>query len=120
VKRIISLIALITCILLSPVAAQSARPPATAEQEVRSLIQEIDSALKARDRSRLDHFMAGDFVMLHSTGKLESRQSFLDRAAAGSLVSQRVPAEVVEETIRVYDSRTALLHHTDQSYTSSA
>jgi uncharacterized protein (TIGR02246 family) len=107
VKRIISLIALITCILLSPVAAQSATPPATAEQEVRSLIQEIDSALKARDRSRLDHFMAGDFVMLHSTGKLESRQSFLDRAAAGSLVSQRVPAEVVEETIRVYDSRTA-------------
>ena len=88
--------------------AQSTTPPANAEQEVRSLIQEIDSALKARDRSKLDHFMAGDFAMLHSTGKLEGRQSFLDRAAVGSLASQRVPAEVAEETIRVYDSRTAL------------
>lgn len=122
-KRIISLIAFITCIFLSAVAAQSASQPATAEQEVRSVIQEIDSALKAHDRSRLEHLMADDFAMLHSTGKLESRQSFLNRAAAGSLASQRVPAKVVEETIRVYDSRTALrttrikvtLHPPDQA-----
>lgn len=97
-----------TCILLSVVAAQSTTRPANAEQEVRSVIQEIDSALKARDRSKLENFMAGDFAMLHSTGKLEGRQSFLGRAAAGSLASQRVPAEVVEDTIRIYDSHTAL------------
>lgn len=107
-KPTFSLIALITCVLLSAMAAQSTTPLVNNDQEVRSLIQEIDSALKAHDRSRLEHFMADDFAMLHSTGKLEGRQSFLDRAGAGSLTSQRVPAEVVEEAIRVYDSRTAL------------
>lgn len=90
------------------VAAQSTTPSANAEQEVRSVIQEIDSALNAHDRSKLEDFMAGDFAIVHSTGKLEGRKSFLDRAAAGALASQRTPAEVVEETIRVYDSRTAL------------
>ena len=108
VKSTISLIAVMACILLCTVAAQSATPSANAEQAIRSVIQEIDSALKAHDRSKLDEFMAGDFAIVHSTGKLEGRQSFLGRAAAGALLSQRIPAEVVEETIRVYDSRTAL------------
>lgn len=46
--------------------------------------------------------------MLHSTGKLEDRRSFLERASAGSLASQRFPAEIVEETLRLHDKRTAL------------
>jgi uncharacterized protein (TIGR02246 family) len=108
VKSIIFLITLMTCVLLSAAAAQSSAPSTAAEKEVRSVIRDIDSALKARDRSKLAHFMADDFAMLHSTGKLEDRQSFLDRAGTGSLASQRIPAEVVEDTIRVYARRTAL------------
>jgi len=94
--------------LLPVTAAQSTSPAANAEQEVRLVIREIESSLQAHDRSKLDQLMAADFALLHSTGQLESRQSFLDRAAAGSLMSQRAPAELLEESIRVYDSRTAL------------
>lgn len=72
------------------------------------MIREIDTALKTHDRARLDQLMAPDFVMLHSTGNLETRQSFLDRAGAGTLISQRVPAKVLEDTLRAYGGRTAL------------
>jgi uncharacterized protein (TIGR02246 family) len=91
-----------------PMATPPDRPSATIEQEVRLVIQQVDSAFKSHNRDGIDSLMAEDFVILHSTGKLESRQSFLDRAAAGSLVSQRVPAEVVEDTIRLYGGSTAL------------
>lgn len=72
------------------------------------MINEVNVAMKDHDGVRLDQLLAADFVMLHSTGNVELRQSFLDRAAAGALMSQRVPAEVLEDTLRIYDGRTAL------------
>jgi len=91
-----------------PMATPPDPPSARIEQEVRLVIQEIDSDLKSHNRDGMESLMAEDFVILHSTGKLESKQSFLDRAAAGSLISQRVPVEVVEDTIRLYGGSTAL------------
>lgn len=104
----IALTALANCVFAPPVAADTASSPGNEEQEIRTVIRDIESALKDHDRSRLGGLMASDFAILHSTGKLEGRSSFLDRAAAGLLMSQRVPAELLEETIRVYEGRTAL------------
>ena len=38
--------------------------------------------------------MAEDFEFIRSTGRIESRGSYLQRAAAGSLASQRVAGDV--------------------------
>lgn len=102
------LLAIIAITTLTLFAAPHQAPSTSAEQEVRALIADIDTAMKSRDRARIDHLMAADFVMLHSTGNLEARQSFLDRAGAGTLLSQRVPAETLEDTLRLYDGHTAL------------
>ncbi len=102
------------CLVLSSlmtVSAQTAAPPGQAaaqEAEVRAFIREVDAALKTRDRSALERVISEGFTHLHSTGNLETRQSFIDRAAAGSLMSQRVPADSLEDTVRIYDGRTAL------------
>ena len=82
--------------------------PTKDEMEVRTFIKQVDAALKIRDRSTLERIIAAGFAHLHSTGNLETRESFIDRAVAGALLSQRVPAEVLEDELRIYDRRTAL------------
>lgn len=52
------MIAFMTCVLLSALAAENTTPSTAAEQEVRSVTQEIDAALKAHDGTKLAHFMA--------------------------------------------------------------
>ena len=37
-----------------------------------------------------------------------ARRRQIDRAVAGALLSQRVPADVLEDELRIYDRRTAL------------
>ena len=80
---------------------QKTAPPTADEIEVRTFIRQIDATLKIRDRSTLERIIAAGFAHLHSTGSLETRESFIDRAVSGSLLSQRVPAEVLEDELRI-------------------
>ena len=83
-------------------------PQQPAETELRGVIRQIDAALASHDRAALERLIGAGFAMLHSTGTLEPRQSFIDRAAAGSLLSQRVPSELVDDEIRLYGDATAI------------
>ncbi len=81
---------------------------APAEQEVRALIGSIDGALAKHDRAALENATAPEFALLHSTGKIEKRESFVERAGKGELVSQRIPWERVEDQLRVFGECTAV------------
>jgi hypothetical protein len=48
--------------------------------------------------------MAEGFEFVHSTGRVEPGESFIQRAAAGQLGVQRNPGEIVGSPIRVFDA----------------
>lgn len=81
---------------------------APAGQEVRALIESIQGALAKHDRAALESATAPEFALLHSTGKLEPRASFLDRAGKGELLSQRIPWERLEDQLRLFGDCTAV------------
>lgn len=78
------------------------------EQEARAFIAEIEAAMNARDRATIEHMIANDFVFVHSTGRTESRQSFIDRASAGALMSQRIEGQQQEAQLRLYGDTAAV------------
>jgi len=63
---------------------------------VRQLAESVDAALLARDGVALESSIADGFEFVHSTGRIENRASFIRRAAAGQLASQRTPGERLE------------------------
>jgi hypothetical protein len=49
-----------------------------------------------------------DFALRHSTGKIERRASFLERAGKGELLAQRIPWERLDDELRVFGDSTAV------------
>jgi len=86
-----------------PLAAPVQRPVgAEAERDVRQLAESVDAALQAHGGAALESVIADGFEFLHSTGRIEDRSSFIRRAAAGQLASQRTPSERLERRYRVF------------------
>ncbi|MGH9768172.1 MAG: DUF4440 domain-containing protein [Blastocatellia bacterium] len=81
------------------------------EQEVKAFRLDLREAHKRRDRAALERMIADDFIFIHSTGNWETRQEYIENAAAGALNSQRpgLEFEGVDEPIRVYEGHTAMV-----------
>lgn len=95
-------------LLLLASAPAPGQAPAPTEQEAKAFHAELTETLKRKDRAALERMLADGFFFVHSTGGLETRKQYLDRAAAGALASQRSEFNTLEEQWHVYDGRTAL------------
>jgi hypothetical protein len=78
------------------------------EQDAQKFADTVGAALQAKDRALLESSIADGFEFVHSTGRVEDRASFIDRAAAGQLASQRTPGDRLERRVRVFNGDTAL------------
>jgi uncharacterized protein (TIGR02246 family) len=95
------LLAAVVCWLWMAALVQGPVGP-DAERDVRQLAESVDAALQARDGGALESLIADGFEFVHSTGRVEDRASFIRRATAGQLASQRTPGERLELRYRVF------------------
>lgn len=81
------------------------------EQEIRALRSELIEAHKSRDRAALERMIADGFIFIHSTSNWETRQEYIDNAAAGALSSQRreLEFEGLDVELRAYEGHTAMV-----------
>jgi hypothetical protein len=86
----------------------SLKPDARTEQELRALRRELMDALKRGDRAILERVLADGFTFIHSTGVLETRQEYIDRAVASAKASPQPDVEFLDDQISVYDKRMAV------------
>ncbi|HJX28735.1 MAG TPA: nuclear transport factor 2 family protein [Thermoanaerobaculia bacterium] len=87
---------------------QTLKPDAKTEQELRTLRRELMDSLKRGDRAVLERILADGFMFIHSTGKVETRDEYIDRAVANAKRAEGRDFEFSEEQIRVYEERTAV------------
>ena len=80
------------------------------EQEIRAFHRELIEAHKRRDRHALESMIAEGFIFIHSTGNWETRQQYIENAAAGTLSSQQPELEFqgLDEELRSYEGHTAM------------
>jgi len=83
-------------------------PDAKTERELRALRHDFMEALRLRDRAALERILADGFTFVHSTGGMETRKEYIDRAVASAASSQGAEIEFLDEQIRVYEGRTAV------------
>src|ERR1700741_513854 len=93
---------LLVALLVTQTGQSVWRPPVEGADDVQSFIASVETALNQRDRSALERALGDDFQFIHSTGRIEERASFVQRAAAGQLASQRIPATTLDAQIRMY------------------
>ena len=81
------------------------------EQEIRAFKQELIDAHKRRDRAALERMIADGFIFIHSTGNWETRQEYIENAAAGALTSQGTDLEFegLDLELRSYEGHTAMV-----------
>lgn len=106
-----SALAVLFLVVSSATADQSGarpQPASPVEQEVHGFMTELFGAMQKRDRAMLDRLVAEHFVFVHSTGDMDTRQVFLDKAAAGAQSSQTASPEYVDRQVHVYDGHTAV------------
>ena len=101
--------AILSTVLLpaSPAPAQTTTPNAarnSAEQEAAEFARAVDAALAGKDKAALERLIADGFEFVHSTGRLEERASFVQRAVAGQLAVQRNPGETLSVRIAVFEN----------------
>lgn len=76
----------------------------TTESELRALRDRLMSALERGDRTALEEILAPGFLFIHSTGVLETRQQFIERAVDSSANASgpRPKLQYSDEQIRLY------------------
>ena len=72
---------------------QPAKQDGKTEQEIRTFHRELIEAHKRRDRAALERMITDGFIFIHSTGNWETRQEYIENAAAGTLMSQSAEFE---------------------------
>ncbi|CCH54194.1 hypothetical protein BN8_03340 [Fibrisoma limi BUZ 3] len=77
-------------------------------QAVEAVEREITEALVRRDRATLDRLLAEGFTFIHGFGKVDTRQEYLELAAAGRLARQRADLKRINEPLRIYGNHTAI------------
>jgi ketosteroid isomerase-like protein len=78
------------------------------ELEIAAFQKELFDAMAGRDRAVLERLIAADFVFIHSTGGVDSRQPFIDKAVAGTQSSQTASPEYTDRQVRVFGGHTAI------------
>src|SRR5215510_5817093 len=81
------------------------------EQEIKAFQRELIDALRRRDRAALERMTAEGFIFIHSTSNWETRDQYIENAAAGALTSQNAELERLDEEMRVYEGHTAMLSY---------
>jgi len=67
-------------------------------------------ALRKGDRPTLERFIAEGFIFIHSTGPIESRQEYINKAISGSLHIQRTELERFEAACHAYAGTTVICY----------
>lgn len=102
----------LTLALLSPALVADDEPvrapDAEVAQEVEAFERELSVALDGRDRAALERLLAEGFTFIHASGAQDTREEYIDRAAAGKLVRQRGETDRTLEPLRVYGGHTAI------------
>jgi ketosteroid isomerase-like protein len=88
--------------------SQTANPDAKILAEAQSFQKELVAALRKGDRAALERMIADDFVFIHSTGPLETKEEYIKNSAGGNLLIQRAEFEQLEEAWRLYEGNTAI------------
>ena len=95
-------------LVFGPSSRQAAQTPATvtrtAEQEAASFAASVDAALRAKDKPALERLIGAGFQFVHSTGRLEERESYIQRAGDGQLAVQRNPGEILSAHLSLFGS----------------
>src|SRR5215510_2479622 len=110
--RAMTLLIVTAAIANSQVSKQAPNPnPKTEQEEVRAFHRELIEAHKKRDRAALERMIADGFIFIHSTGNWETRQEYIENAAAGALTSQgpKLEFEGLDEELRAYERHTAIV-----------
>ena len=105
----------IACLLLSPAhspwvlpGAQSLRPDAATERELRALRDQLLDAVGRGDKLTLEKLLADGFVFVHSTGVLEHRSEYIERVAAGAQAGKQGSNEFLADDLRIYGGDTVV------------
>lgn len=99
---------LMISVIFAATAAISQVSQANPELEVRALQSQWMDAMKRGDGAALDRIIADTFTFVHSTGGMENKRQYVDRAIAGAQLFQRTETEVKDEQLRVYGGQTAV------------
>ena len=96
--RVLAIAMVVTVLQAAAVPTQT-----SVEREVTAFAQAVDDAVKAGDGPALERMVGDGFEFVHSTGRVEERASFIRRAVAKQLASQRMgPGEIISTTLRVF------------------
>jgi len=71
-----------------------------AEAEILKLDEERSRAMIAADAAALERLMSDDIVYTHSSGRLDSKESFIASIASGTVKYRRVQRKDVMFTVR--------------------
>lgn len=71
-----------------------------AEAELLRLDDERSRAMMAQDTAALERLMADDIVYTHSSGRLDSKKSFIASIASGTVKYRRINRKDVAATLR--------------------
>jgi 2-iminobutanoate/2-iminopropanoate deaminase len=77
--------------------------------ELQSLREQLMSATRNGDRAVLNRLLADDFLFVHSTGVVETKAQYIERAAANARSDLHLELRFLEEKVRVYDERVAVV-----------
>jgi hypothetical protein len=84
------------------------RPDANTERELRALRHDFMEALKLGDRAALERILADGFTFVHSTGGMETRKEYIDRAVANARAPRAPDIEFTDERMSIYEGRTVI------------
>ena len=90
------------CAACAAVAVGSAAGAPPADSEITQLEQQRIAAMMAADTATLDRILSPDLSYTHSSGKLETKEQFLDGIRTGALKYKTVAPEGL--SVRLYDS----------------
>lgn len=77
--------------------------------ELRDLEKRRYAAMLAGDAAVLENLLHDDLAYMHSTGELESKQSYIDTLRAGTSAYKTIRCD--DQTIRVHDDIGLVFHH---------
>jgi ketosteroid isomerase-like protein len=88
--------------------AMAGPEPEAVKAEAMAVRREFFVAVAKGDRGALDRLLAPDFTFVHSTGVLEGRDSYIERAVAAAQPARPNELEFLGEDLRVYGGTTAV------------
>ena len=73
-----------------------------AAAKVEQFQRALDEAIANRDSAAVQRMLANDFTLIHSTGRVESKASIVQAAAAGTLSQQKVELHLYDISTQMF------------------